>query len=254
MTTPSRLEAAIRAATAAGRVARIPFLPAGYPDRDRFWTELTALDAHGADVIEIGVPFSDPVADGPTVEAASLACLDQGVTLAWILSELAARKGRFRAPLVLMGYANPFLQHGLDRLAQDCAAAGVSGLIIPDLPLEERGTFETALHAQGIDCIALVGLNTPAERLRRYAATARGFVYLVSVMGVTGERAALPDAVRQKLEEVRSLFPVPVALGFGLSHPDQLRNLPADAAVFGSALIRHLSEGGDAATFMERWR
>lgn len=249
----SPLETAIRTAAAKGRPALIPFLPAGYPDKDRFWTELAGLDQNGADVIEIGVPFSDPVADGPTVEAASLTCLGQGVCLEWILEELQKRTGSISAPLVLMGYANPFLQYGLEKLAADAAAAGVSGMIIPDLPFEERGPFHTPLSAKGIDLIALIGLNTSAERMRLYAEGARGFVYLVTVMGVTGARTQLPPEVLGKLKEAREIFPVPVALGFGISTPEQLTNLPADAAVFGSALIKHIDGGGDAAGFMARW-
>ncbi|AGW12511.1 tryptophan synthase subunit alpha [Megalodesulfovibrio gigas] len=257
MSAPSRLEAAIRAATATGRPALIPFLPAGYPDKDRFWTELAALDAHGADVIEIGVPFSDPVADGPVVEAASLECLEAGVTLAWILAELKARAAAGtapKAPLVLMGYANPFLQYGLAALAADAAAGGVAGMIIPDLPYEERGPFQDALAAAGVDLIPLIGLNTSPERMRLYADNARGFAYLVSVMGVTGERDTLPEPVKAQLAVAREIFPVPVALGFGISRPEQLQDLPADAAIFGSALIRHIKAGGDAAGFMARWQ
>ncbi|GAB7081371.1 tryptophan synthase subunit alpha [Megalodesulfovibrio paquesii] len=257
MSAPSRIETAIRTAAANGRPALIPFLPAGYPSKERFFTELAALDANGADVIEIGVPFSDPVADGPVVEAASLECLDAGVTLAWILSELkalAAAGKSPKAPLVLMGYANPFLQYGLDALARDAAEAGVSGMIIPDLPYEEYGPFLEALTPAGVDLIPLIGLNTSPERMQLYAGTARGFVYLVSVLGVTGERDSLPEPVKAQLALAGSLFPVPVALGFGISRPEQLENLPADAAIFGSALIRHIKNGGDAAGFMARWK
>ena len=257
MNAPSKIESAIRSATAKGHPALIPFLPAGYPSKERFFKELAALDATGADVIEIGVPFSDPVADGPVVEAASLECLEAGVTRAWILSELKAlaKAGKSpKAPLVLMGYANPFLQYGLAQLAKDAAEAGVSGMIIPDLPYEEYGPFLETLTPAGVDLIPLIGLNTSPERMQLYAKAARGFVYLVSVMGVTGERDALPEPVKNQLNAARALFSVPVALGFGISRPEQLKDLPADAAIFGSALIRHINGGGDAAGFMARWK
>lgn len=248
----------IQAASQAGRKALIPFLPAGFPDLERFWTELEALDKAGADVIEIGVPFSDPVADGPVVEQASLECLERGVSLAWILDGLRARQGRFGAALVLMGYCNPFYQYGLERLAKDAVAGGVSGLIVPDLPLEEAAPMHAALSAQGIALVPLVGLNTSLERMRAYAGFVGdrgGFVYMVSVLGTTGERGSLPRTIAAKLAEARQAFALPLALGFGISSPEQLAPFGAhlDAVVFGSALIRHIREGGDGAGFMARW-
>jgi len=246
----------IRAANASGRKAVIPYLPAGFPDRERFWAEVAALDAGGADVIEIGVPFSDPVADGPVVEAASLESLERGATLEWILAELTARKGAYQAGIVLMGYYNPFLQYGLARLGRDCAAAGVAGLIVPDLPLEESGPLRAALKGTGTESICLVGLNTPPERLAEYAKVARGFVYFVSVLGTTGVRESLPEEVLAKLSQVRPLFEAPIALGFGISRPEQVAPFGdlIDAAVVGSALIKRLREGGNAEGFMKDWR
>jgi tryptophan synthase alpha chain len=252
----SGLEIAIRAATTEGRVALIPFLPAGYPNKDRFFEELDQLDRGGADVIEIGVPFSDPVADGPVVEEASLHCLELGVNLGWIFDELIKRKGRYKAPLVLMGYMNPFYQYGFDKIAEQAAAAGVAGLIIPDLPLEESREARETLLAGGVDLVSLVGLNTSAERLAEYAAVSSGFVYFVSVLGVTGVRNSLPDEMLEHLKMAKQAFDVPLALGFGLKSPEQLVPLKGlvDAAVFGSALIRHIKDGGDSASFMERWK
>lgn len=250
----------IAAARAAGRLALIPFLPAGYPDTRRFWDEIDALDASGADVIEIGMPFSDPVADGPVVEHASLQCLEAGVNLRWILAELAARKGRYKAGLVLMGYLNPVLQYGLAAFARDAASAGVHGVILADVPFEEGGFVRQALEPEGLALIPLVGLNTLPERMALYGRGARGFAYFVSVLGTTGVRSqfdtGLPPEVRQGLARAREAFSVPVALGFGLKHPDQLKELDGlvDAAVFGSALIRHIAQGGDAAGFMKVWK
>lgn len=246
----------IRAANAAGRKAVIPYLPAGFPDADRFWDEIKALDDDGADVIEIGVPFSDPVADGPVVEEASLDCLERGVCLAWILDELAKRKGTLKAGLVLMGYYNPFLQYGLEKLGRDCVKAGVAGLIIPDLPLEEMEAADKALAGSGVDVICLVGLNTPKDRLALYGKRAKGFVYFVSVLGTTGVRESLPEEVLVKLAEVKPFFDVPLALGFGISRPEQVAPFGdlIDAVVIGSALIKDLRAGGGAAHFMEGWR
>lgn len=252
----SVLTARIMEALGAGRKALIPFLPAGFPDKERFFDELAALDAGGADIIEIGVPFSDPVADGPVVEKASLRSLENGTDLTWLLTELQRRKGRFRAGLVLMGYYNPFYQYGLDKLARDAAEAGVAGCIVPDLPLEESGPMRQACDAAGIDLVPLVGLNTSEERLAEYAAVARGYVYFVSVLGTTGMREQLPTEVKDRLTVVRRIFSVPVALGFGIKSPKQLTAFGdlIDAAVFGSALIAHIEAGGTAAEFMERWR
>ena len=252
----SILTTRIMEALSAGRKALIPFLPGGFPDKDRFFDELRGLDDGGADIIEIGVPFSDPVADGPVVEKASLSCLLNGTCLSWLLGELSLRKGQYRAGLVLMGYYNPFLQYGLDKLAEDAAEAGVAGFIVPDLPLEESGPMREACDKHGLDLIPLVGLNTSEERLAAYAASARGYVYFVSVLGTTGMRESLPTEIKDRLAVVRKLFTVPVALGFGIKSPKQLTAFGdlIDGVVFGSALIAHIDAGGTAAEFMERWR
>jgi tryptophan synthase alpha chain len=252
----SILTTRIMEALGAGRKALIPFLPGGFPDKERFFDELAALDAGGADIIEIGVPFSDPVADGPVVEKASLSCLLDGTCLSWLLAELTRRKGLYRAGIVLMGYYNPFYQYGLDQLAEDAAEAGVAGFIVPDLPLEEAGPMSAALGKYALDLIPLVGLNTPEDRLAAYAKVARGYVYFVSVLGTTGMRESLPTEIKERLTAVRRLFDVPVALGFGIKSPEQL--LPfgdlVDGVVFGSALIAHIDAGGTSAEFMQRWR
>lgn len=252
----SAIETAIRKANAAGRKALIPYLPCGFPDVTAFWTEIESLDKNGADVIEIGVPFSDPAADGPVIEAASQECLERGVTLAKILEGLKARKGTISAPIVLMGYLNPFHQYGYERFAADAVVAGVSGCIIPDLPMEESDEIKTIFKAHGLDLIPLVGLNTSVERLRAYASDASGFAYFVSVLGTTGDREVLPEEVSAKLKVAKGIFTVPLALGFGIKSPDQLAAFAdsIDAVIFGSALIRHLREGKSAASFMQRWK
>ena len=236
----------------------IPFITAGYPTLDAFWASLRELDDNGADIIEIGVPFSDPVADGPVIEAASQQALANGVTLDWILDGLRQRKGQYKARIVLMGYLNPFLQYGFARLAEAAAEIGVYGLIIPDLPLDEDAEYRAALRGKGIHLIPLVAPNTPLERMKRYAAVASGYVYVVSVLGTTGVRQGLPTDVLATLRRAREAFDLPLALGFGFSSPEQLDAIPPadrpDAIIFGSALIRHLGDGGSAAEFMQRWK
>ena len=175
------LEQKIRNARAGGRTALIPFITAGFPSPERFRGAVEELDAHGADIIEIGIPFSDPVADGPVVEEASRRALASGVTLRGILKDLRTFP-RLQAGLVLMGYMNPILQYGPDSFARDAADAGVAGCIIPDVPLEESGELRAMLGARGIALIPLVGQNTAEERMREYAAVSEGFVYVVSVM------------------------------------------------------------------------
>jgi tryptophan synthase alpha chain len=250
-----RLQQRFRDAAARGRKTLIPFLPAGFPDKRKFWEEIESLDRAGADIIEIGVPFSDPVADGPVVEEASKLALENGATLEWILEELRDRRPRFQAEIALMGYVNPFMQHGWPRLAEEASDCGVCGLIVPDLPLEESEETEALLAEKGIGLVRLIGLNTPLERMRIYARRASGFVYFVSVLGTTGARSAFPPVLAQRLKEARGIFPQPLALGFGVASPEQLPPVgeSIDGVVFGSALIRHVQEGRPAGEFLAAW-
>ena len=252
------LEEKIRSAVATGRTALIPFLTAGFPDKTRFWPTIMELDDNGADIIEIGVPFSDPVADGHVVAEASQRALSDGVHLRGILAEMKERKGLIKAGVVLMGYLNHFLQYGFEKLAVDAAAAGVHGVIIPDMPFEESVSLRAALKNQGIALIALIGPNTGEKRMRLYAGENDGYVYVVSVMGTTGERTALAPQIASVMRRARSVFSVPLALGFGLREPSRLTMLPhdarPDAVVFGSALLTHLDAGKSAAAFLNRWR
>lgn len=254
MNKPS-LQECIEKAAAQGRMARIPFITADFPTPERFLRALRELDENGADVIEIGVPFSDPVADGPVVEDASRRVLENGTTLSGLLRTLAYLPFRPRAALVLMGYYNPFLQYGLERFAADAAAVGVRGCIVPDLPLGEDDEMRRVLAARDMDLIALVGPNTPPERMKEYAAKAGGYVYVVSVMGVTGARKGLPPEAAQTVARAKRFFSLPVALGFGIQNPEQLADMPIlpDAVVFGSALLQTLDKGGSAAEFMKPW-
>ncbi|WP_045221739.1 tryptophan synthase subunit alpha [Desulfonatronum thioautotrophicum] len=251
----SYLTEKITKALAQGRKAVMPYLPAGYPTKEAFWKHIDDLDAAGADIIEIGVPFSDPVADGPVVEQAALCCLEQNVNLAWILEELHRRRPTIQAGIVLMGYMNPFLQYGMDKLARDAARAGVNGLIIADLPLEESNGPRKLLQEHGVDLIPLVGLNSSPERLRAHAEEATGFVYFVSVMGTTGVREALPEQLQDALTQAKQIFPIPLALGFGLHAPSQLQGVESvvDGVVMGSALIRHIDSTGSVGSFLAPW-
>jgi tryptophan synthase alpha chain len=251
-----RLGERIEKAAAQGRRALIPFLPAGFPHTETFWDHIRELDHSGADIIEIGVPFSDPVADGEAVEEASQQSLAQGVDLDWIFSGLAGVREEIGAELVLMGYVNPFLQYGWDRLARKMGECRVSGLIAPDLPLEESAGPERMLRENGASLIRLVGVNTSPDRMRRYAEHAEGFVYFVSVLGTTGGDGGLSPELAQGLRQAGEIFDAPLALGFGLSRPEQLEGITerVDAVVFGSALIRHIRDGGSPAEFMARWR
>lgn len=252
------LEEKIRAAREAGRTALIPFVTAGFPDEGSFWPAVRELDEGGADIIEIGIPFSDPVADGPVVEEASRRVLSDGMSLSRLLGELEERKDFFHCGMVLMGYYNPIMQYGLEKFAVDAARAGVHGVIVPDLPYEEAAELRALLAAQGIAPIALVGPNTDEARMRLYASVSQGYVYVVSTMGTTGQRSLLVPQVAATMRRARSVFSLPLALGFGLSEPAQIEDLPPDArpdaAVFGSALLRHLDEGGRAADFIARWK
>lgn len=253
-----KLEKKIREANNSGRLALIPFITADFPDPDRFAQAIREMDEAGVEIIEIGVPFSDPVADGPVVEEASSRALGMGVNLASILQKLEKLRGRINAEIVLMGYLNPFLQYGYDALARDAENAGVSGLIVPDLPLDEAAELKKSLRARNIALIPLVGPNTSLERMKEYARDAQGYVYVISVLGITGERKKIAANVADAIRRAKTAFNIPVALGFGLKEPAQLDILPAsakpDAAVFGSALLSCLDKGGSAKDFVSVWK
>lgn len=251
------LKERIRRTQSSGRPALIPFITAGFPNPVTFWDTLAELDASGVDIIELGIPFSDPVADGPVIEAKSRASLAAGTTLQWIMDGLRERRGQYQAELVLMGYTNPFMQYGIKRLATECEALGIRGIIVPDLPLEESVIFRPELDAHGISLITLIGPNTTEERMRQYARYARDYVYVVSVLGTTGGINQHVERMADTLRAARRAFDVPLALGFGLREPVQLQALPADArpdaAVIGTALLEHIEAGNPIADFFAPW-
>jgi tryptophan synthase alpha chain len=232
-----------------GRTAIMPFVTAGYPTPERSEEWVLAMVRGGADIIEIGVPFSDPLADGATVQRTSQAALRHGVTLAdsvAMVRRLREQHG-VTVPILLMGYFNPMLQYGLEELARDSAAAGVDGYIVPDLPAEESDELLEACRRHGLDLVFLLAPTSTDERIAAVAERASGFVYCVSLTGVTGERAALPD-LRAYLARVRARTDLPLAIGFGVSTPDHVRQVGevADGAVVASALINFLDTVQDA--------
>ncbi len=249
-----RISAALNGAVAAGRVGLVPYLTAGYPDKNTFVDTVRKIAAV-ADVVEVGVPFSDPMADGVTIQRSSRIALEQGVSLRWILAELAAA-GAIGAPIVLMSYLNPLLVYGYEALAGDCLKAGVCGFIVPDLPLEEGEDFRAAIEEQGLALIQLVTPATPDERMARLCAASKGFVYAVTIRGITGGLGELPAEVPAYLDRVRALVDIPVCAGFGVRRAEQVRNLGqhADGVIVGSALVEQLEAGNDPAVFLESLR
>jgi len=252
MTAPHEsIAAAIRRASAAGRPAIVAYLTGGFPDRASFARNLEAIAAE-ADVVEIGVPFSDPMADGLTIQRASQAALRGGFTLPWLLDELSGLARRPAAPLLLMSYLNPLLAFGLERLPEAAAGAGVAGFIIPDLPYEEATEVREALARVGVALVQLVTPVTPRERLRKLCAASQGFVYAVTMTGTTGKTVAVPDEVLAYLDRVREVSAVPVCAGFGIRNREQVARLTGhvDGVVVGSALVEVLERGEDPRAFL----
>jgi tryptophan synthase alpha chain len=235
-------------ATRPGRAALMPYLMGGFPDMPTSRAIGLAYADNGADLVELGIPYSDPLADGPVILAAGTAALRAGATLGGVL-EVGEALSR-RLPVVLMCYVNLVLARTPDGFAAAAAAAGVSGLIVPDLPLEEAGEIHDACEAHGIALVPLVAPTTPDERLRAIGAKARGFLYTVSVVGTTGERTRGEDEYRAILDRVRAHATVPVAIGFGISTPEQAAaaaRAGADGVIVGTRLVRAAAEAGDPA-------
>ena len=247
-----RISAAISAAP--GGTAIVAFLTAGYPSRTKFREHLTVI-GNAADVVEIGAPFSDPMADGVTIQRSSREALSQGFSLRWLLEELTAMQ-RPKAPLVLMSYLNPLLAYGFERLAADAARAGVCGFIVPDLPFDEAGDFRAALEPHGLALIQMVTPVTRPGRMAELCAASQGFVYAVTMTGTTGRNASVPGEVSGYLDTVRATAKLPVCAGFGIRSREQVAQLQGHVAgvIVGSALVELLESGKDPAEFLNSLR
>jgi tryptophan synthase alpha chain len=240
------LAARFRGWRAAGRRALIPYITAGYPSRADTPALLDTLVAAGADIIELGIPFSDPVADGPTIQRSSQRALEQGVTLKWTLEQLGQFRARHDTAVVLFTYLNPVLNHGLERFTREARAAGADGVLLTDLPVGSDPDLERVFRGSGLSLIRLIAPTTAADRAREIARQAEGFLYYVARMGVTGATATLRDALLPEVAALRSVTDVPIAVGFGISTPEQAAAVArvADGVVVGSALIDAIERSG----------
>ena len=260
MTTTTPIQQRFSQLQQQGRCALMPFLMAGDPDLSSTRSSLLALQAAGADMIELGIPYSDPLADGPVIQAAASRALSSATTPGRVLEMLTGLKGELQIPVILFTYSNPLLNRGMEAFCRDAAAAGAAGLVVPDLPLEEAEKLSAIAAEQALDLVLLVAPTTPADRMQRIAAASRGFTYLVSVTGVTGVRTNLESRVAGLVQQLKGMGPTPVAVGFGISGPEQAREVRdwgADGAIVGSALVKVMAEAhcqqGDVAAAAGRF-
>lgn len=231
--------------------ALIPFITAGDPDLATTAEALRALDRAGASLIELGVPYSDPLADGPVIQAAATRALERGVTLDAVLELVAAVSPELLAPIVLFTYYNPILNRGIETFLKDIYQAGARGLVVPDLPLEEMDVLLKPAQEIGIEVTLLVAPTTPKERIVEIAQQCQGFIYLVSVTGVTGMRTQIENRVQDLLQELRTVTDKPIGVGFGVSSPEQaaqLKDWGADGVIVGSAFVKRLAGDNIATT------
>jgi tryptophan synthase alpha chain len=244
----SHLDETFARLRAARRPGLITYVTAGDPDLPRSGEILKALDRAGADVLEVGVPFSDPLADGPVIQRATERALAAGGSLRSVLGLIAKVRPAVTAPIVLFSYANPLLRLGLDAFARQAADAGVDGVLVLDLPIEEAGAFRETLADSRIDMIFLLSPTTTNERIQKAAELGRGFLYGISRLGVTGARDQVAAGAEALVRRIRARSSLPVALGFGISHPAHVAQVGtfADAAVVGSALVSIIAEGNGA--------
>lgn len=243
---PGAIEAAFARARAEGRAAFIPYVTAGDPDATTTGGVLKMLCEEGADLIELGVPFSDPLADGPVIQRASQRALSGGMTLRRALDLAARIRAQIPAPIVLFTYANPVFRMGIEQFTAGCRASGVDGVLATDLPIEEAVDLRESLASRGIRSIPLLAPTSGPERIALAARPEAGFIYYISRTGVTGERDGLPAALEQEVGAVRKAASLPVAVGFGISTPEQFARVAAfaDGVVVGSAIVRAIETGG----------
>ena len=240
--------------SAEGRGGLVTYTTAGDPDLPRSAAILLALDRAGADILEVGVPFSDPLADGPVIQRATERALAAGGTLATTLDLIQSVRPTIAAPIVVFSYANPIVRMGVGVFAARAAAAGVDGVLVLDLPVEEAGTFEETLTAAGLDTIFLLSPTTTDARIKRAGQLGRGFLYGISRLGVTGARDAVAAGAEALVRRICAQTALPIALGFGLSRPEHVAEVCryADAAVVGSALVSLIAEAGQSPDLVER--
>jgi tryptophan synthase alpha chain len=254
VTGSQRLASCFEAIRRERRAGLVAYVTAGDPDADRSRDILVTLDVAGADVIEVGVPFSDPLADGPVIQRASERARAGGMTLGGTLDLIARVRDRIAAPLVVFSYANPILRMGVASFARRAREAGVDGVLALDLPIEEAADLRRALAEQNIDTIYLLAPTSTEDRIRRAAADGRGFLYVISRLGVTGTRDALPHGLEELVARIRAHTPLPIAVGFGVSRPEHVREVSrmADAAVVGSALVEIIESRASSADLLAR--
>jgi tryptophan synthase alpha chain len=247
-----KISQTLRDARVGGRVPMVAFITAGFPRADMFQEHLREVCRH-SDVVELGVPFSDPMADGVTIQRASHKALESGVSVRWILDQLEQMSPPPEAPILLMSYLNPLLAYGLDALAARARKAGVCGFIVPDLPLEESGPMIQSITSQGLALVQLVSPVTPPERIEKLCAASTGFVYAVTVTGITGGAAAAADNMLDYLDAVRSRASIPVCAGFGIRSAEQVSSLSphVDGVIVGSALVEVMEKGGSIGEFLD---
>jgi len=242
-----RIEAAFHQAQQQGRAALMPYFTLGFPDPQTSLAVVQAITSAGADLVELGIPFSDPLADGPTVQHSTQVALEHGMTVQRCLEMTAAlRQQGVQQPLLLMGYYNPILAYGIQRFAQDAAAAGADGFIIPDLPPEEAGALKAACREYDLALVFLLAPTTTTQRMQEVTSQTTGFLYLVSLAGVTGARDSLPADLEAFVRMVRQSASTPIAVGFGISTAAQAQAVGqmADGVIVGSALVRVVEKAG----------
>ena len=224
----------------------ISFVTAGDPDLETTRSLVLALEKAGVDIIELGIPFSDPQADGPVIQAAGQRALKSGTTLSKVLDLARSLKGDIKTPLVLMGYYNPIMSYGEERFARDAAATGISGVIVPDLPFDEGEDFYSMLDREGVDGILMVTPNTEEDRLVETGRRAKGFVYCVSLLGITGQESGFHEQMGEYIARVRKHVSIPLSLGFGIDGPEKAARVASmvDGVVVGSAIVRLVEKFG----------
>jgi tryptophan synthase alpha chain len=252
--TRGRIAGAFTRIRASGSPGLVAYVTAGDPDLGRTEGILRALDRGGADVLEVGVPFSDPLADGPVIQRATERALAAGATLAGVLDAVERVRPDVQAPIVIFSYANPILRYGAERFADRARDAGVDGVLVLDLPIEEADEFRQTLVARALDTILLLSPTTSDDRLHKAAELGSGFLYAISRLGVTGARDRIADGAEEMVRRIRRVSTLPVALGFGISKPEHVREVGrwADAAVVGSALVSVIAEAGASADLNSR--